>query len=353
MLEAGWPGEGVAFGLPFQSYLDAGGLSFSLAKSAITPLDVWTRLPANPHREVEEPSFHKELGAAYHARICEGREAFAERFVADLDPADYPDALRTNDELKAELVRLGVKPPTTKAAMIEALEAAGYQGQIWQRLREEFDRKNAGKVFLEAKQIERIEWAAAMIERHPHLAPVFRGGFSEVSIFWREPESGCPMKARLDKLHMKAIVDLKSFSNPYGKTFEREVAYAIAARKYYLQAAIYIDAVRAARRMWREKSGFYIAGEGAAHPNPDWLDQWAAIEDDPAFIFVFQQTGVAPVARGYRMPRGNVLSIGAIEYAEIARRVMEWSRAYGDDPWVDDAPIVELQDLDFPAFLGR
>lgn len=349
-----WPGEGVCFGMPHDTYLRMGGLSFSSAKYAlISGMDVWARSSLNPQPEEREQSLYTDLGAAYHARIIEGPEEFAARFAPTLRPEDYPDALVSADDLRSKLRELGAaKVGTRKADMAAALRSLGYEGPIWDELIAEYEAKHSGKTLLDQRLIDRIEYAAAMIERHPDLGPIFRGGFGEVAIFWRESQTGCPMKAKLDKLHLRAIADLKSFSNPQLRSLERAIPYIIAAKKYYLQAAIYIDAVRAARRMWREKTGLFVARAGAPHPTPEWLDRWASQPDDPSFVFVFQQTGTAPVTKGRRLPAGNIMSIGEIEYLTAARRVMEWHQRFGSDPWIDDEPIMDLDDSEFPAFVG-
>jgi hypothetical protein len=48
---------------------------------------------------------HHTLGKAYHCRIMEGAAEFARRFVVELDPADYPNALVHTDQIKAAIMR--------------------------------------------------------------------------------------------------------------------------------------------------------------------------------------------------------------------------------------------------------
>ena len=58
---------------------------------------------------------------------------------------------------------------------------------------------------------------------HQAAARAMTGGYSEVSIFWIDPGSGVRLKARLDYLKVKAIVDLKTFSNSLGKPVRRRL----------------------------------------------------------------------------------------------------------------------------------
>ncbi len=300
----GFPGPRIVFGMPEEQYHAIPALSNSGIKSLlVSPMDFWARSWMNPLREDME-SDAMALGTAFHARICEGRDAFYQRYAVALDQGDYPDALVTMDQLREACEARGLKAAKSKAETQARLLEHDPAIQCWDALVADHEAENVGRIMLPAKMIARIEIAAAMIEKHPALAKAFTGGFPEVSIFWVCAETGVPMKARLDYLKLRAIVDLKTFANQQDKPIDRAVAYTVAQRKYHIQPAVYGEAVAAAKAMLRAEPGAAVFVGDGPHPTPDWLASWVKAED-PAFMFVFQQTGVAPVARGYVFPRAN------------------------------------------------
>jgi hypothetical protein len=337
---------GIHFGLPDEEYHSVPALSNSGIKNLrISTLDFWARSWMNPDKEVETSEF-MEMGKAYHARIVEGREAFLSRYAPMLDVGEYPEAIRTADELRAALADADPKAKKggTKAELAARLLALRPDAVIWETLEKEHANFHAGKTLLPGKLLARIELAAAMIEKHPVLSKAFSGGHPEVSIFWKDETSGVPMKARLDYLKLGAVVDLKTFSNPQGKPIDKAVAWSIAAGRYHVQVAVYQEAVRAAK-------GLVLSG--AVHGTVDggWL-QHLATARQPTFLFVFQQTGIAPVARGYVFPHHLTYDIGVLTMREAQRQFAECVARFGTDPWIDTAEIQTIEDSELPAFIG-
>lgn len=307
----------------------------------------------NPEWEEEESKF-MDLGKAYHTRIVEGKETFYSRYAPALVPDDFPSALRTAEDLRNALPD-GVKKGGNKTELAARILDHIPDAQIWDLMVEEYQAKHEGKEFLSQNLIKKIEIAAAMIEKHPVLCKAFSGGYPEVSIVWNCRDTGVPMKARLDYLKRQAIVDLKTFSNPFNKPVDRAIAYAVASYKLHIQVAVYHEAVEEAKRMLNEAE---VAGVKAMQSilfgefDPYWIGQFANSEQHE-FLFVFQQTGIAPVARGWKFPRHLTYDIGKIAVAEAKRRFKEKLEKFGKDPWVDEAGIQEFDDHDFPAFLSE
>jgi hypothetical protein len=342
------PEPGVYFGMDEAEYHAIPALSNSGIKwLLVSPMDFWARSWMNPDREEPEDTVFTEMGSAYHARILEGREAFYSRYAPALDPEDYPDALRTADEIKAALADADpkAKKAGTKADLIERLLAIRPEAIVWDTLLREHAERHEGKTLLSPALIRKIEISAAMIEKHPTLSKAFQGGQPEVTIIWNCRETGAPMKARIDYLKIRSIVDLKTLSNPLGKPFDRAVTSSMASGKYHIQAAIYCEAVAEARRMIRESD---LCVHGVV--DTDWLKKFAA-SDDCEFAFVFQQTGVAPVARAYKFPKSLVFDCGRIASREARRQFMEYRERFGDDIWLDFSDIHTFEDTDFPAYI--
>ncbi|MGL5735486.1 MAG: hypothetical protein ACRCYS_11520 [Beijerinckiaceae bacterium] len=374
-----FPTPGIYFGIGDEAYHAIEACSASgLKKLAISTMDYWADSKLNPDREPSDSPF-LALGKAYHKRIVEGAEAYAACYAIELDKADYPDALVTMDQIKDAIIEAGEAPissvatgqmkpspikadpdrmkPVTRAAKKEdfAAQLIGIDPdvEIWDFMVESHALQNEGRTMISAKQHARIEIAARMIESDPDLSKAFSGGYPEVAIFWHCPKTGAPMKAKLDYLKLKAIVDLKSFGNAVGRPISRAIDFAISNQRHFIGVVIYRQAVEAAKRM--------IADQGASvvhscdDPSPedhearqDFALRLAKQSEPPTCLWVYQQTGNAPVTRGRIMPVGTVYTItdGALEM--LKRRYVECTRTFGADPWLDIAPIEQTIDEEIP-----
>jgi hypothetical protein len=144
-----------------------------------------------------------------------------------------------------------------------------------------------------------------MIEKHPQLSKAFTGGMPEVSVFWTDAQTGVPCKARFDYLKPRAIVDLKSYENVIGLPVRKAMARCVANYRYHIQAALYLEGARSAGRLIAE-------GRVFGDVDPGFM---RAFVDAPErhFLFVFQQKGPAPLARGMVLAPGLTLDIGREE----------------------------------------
>lgn len=334
---------GIYLGLPVADYLAIKALSASGIKwLAVSPLDFWARSWLCPDPEPTDETPYTELGEAFHTRICEGRATFYERYATALEPGDYPAAIRTADELREACRDLGLKVGGTKADLRARLLEANPAAEIWDDLLSEHAAHHEGKTLLSAQTIKRIEIAAAMIEKHPELSLCFQGGIPELTVVWQDEETGVLCKARFDYVKPRAAIELKTFGNPLGKSIDAAIYGAIASRGYFVSAAHYLDAWPHMLRFVREGR---IFGEAS--------DVLAKLQPDPQYVFVFQQTGVAPLARGKIFPRGMVYDIGKIAVRDARQTFKDCVDLYGNDPWIDSQPISQLDDSEFPAWTGR
>lgn len=349
---------GVYFDMPFDDYLAIPALSSSGIKNLlISSMDFWANSWMNPEPPEEKEARHFLDGRAYHARICEGRAKFEARYVEAFNPGDYPDALLCSDDIKARLRELkeggaSVRLTGRKDELIAQLLAIDESVVVMDCLKSQYAAQHAGREFLARDTLRQINLAAAMIEAHPELSQCFQNGYPEVTVLWIDESYGIPMKARFDFLKIRAIVDLKTFANSLGKPIDRAIYSDIAANKYHIQVANYLTANDYAR-------GFAAQGRIFGEHDKDWLQKYIAAGDEEAgdpnkFIFVFQQKGIAPVARGKIFPKGLVLDCGreAIRSAkEIYCRYME---SHGtESPWVDCSSIDHLEDEGFPVWIAE
>jgi len=248
--------------------------------------------------------------------------------------------------------------PASKPDWIAQLLTLNPKAKVWDKIVADYRAQHLGKEFLDAQSDRRIRIAAKMIMAHPEIGPLFHKGFPEVSIFWYCKKTGAPMKARIDWLRLNAIIDLKSFSNKNGKPVDSAIVTAIASFRYNMQHVIYDEAAQAARELIREHGPKVVQHCDDAvdieliAKRDEWCKKWAEQKDAPAFIFVFQQTGVAPVTRGKKMPRVNMGVFGATQ-AMVTALKRTWIKAatqYGTDPWLDLAPIEEIDDETIPLW---
>lgn len=367
-----FPAEGIYFNMPDEVYHSIHACSASgLKKLSVSSMDYWASSVLNLEREDETEKESgkltpRQLGQAYHAYIVEGPVKFHERFVVALDKeAVAKDAAKTGRKLcvtiadiREAIDALGVKPKgTAKDALIDQLYENDPHAFVWDRMMSDFGKANAGKTFISGKLFRRIAIANAMITGDPQLKDAFTGGHAEVSIFWRCPITGCPMKARLDYLKMMALVDLKSFSNTMGKPVQRAIDMAISNQKYFIPVVVYLEAIAAAKELVKKHKDKavrryqYAMFEGnpvfASHPataeQVEWCWKWAH-QPEPQVLFIFQQTGIAPVTRGRIMGHGTSFMVTDHAVQFLKRKWVKCAKAYGVDPWVDFEPVVATVD---------
>lgn len=333
--------EGLYFGLSEDEYHALPCLSASGIKSLlISPTDFWTWSWMNPNK----PSGDTEariIGTAYHKRILEGKDAFYNRYCYDFNPSDYPNMIKTMDDLKEELSKHGIAPKGKKSDYISTLLSVDPDAQIYDRIYSSWESQRGDKQPLSAELIGRIEQAAAMIENHPQLSKCFSGGYPEVSVVWTD--DGVPFKARFDYLKPNVVIDLKTFQNTMGKPIDRAIYYACASNKYHIQASFYLD--RAMTRAIR------FARDGKTHGDvsKDFITNLSKCTD-PKFMFVFQQKGYASLARGLIFPKNSMFLCGLAAIDKAIQDFKENRDLYGTAPWVDRSPIVEMDDNLFPVF---
>jgi hypothetical protein len=366
--QAPFPEPGIYFGMSDEVYHAIHACSTSgLKHLSVSSMDYWANSLLNPDREIEEKA-HFNLGKAIHCFVLEGEQAYLDRYVVDIDKASFVDEegksilLETTDQIKARLAELGHKPVSkgledaTRAARkedwITQLLEVDPDAPVWERMVTQFHGENLGKQFIDARTDHRIRIAAKMILAHPEIAKTVQGGYPEVAVFWFCPVTGTPMKCKFDYLKMRAIVDLKSFGNKGLKPIDRAIETAIANYRYNLQHVIYVEAAMEARHLIREHGteAIHIEDEARLPEITDWCFKWASQREEPGFIFVFQQMGVAPVTRGKIMPTGTVFSVTKSRAEMLRRKWVESASTYGSDPWLDIVPIDEIEDEAIPLW---
>lgn len=353
-----FPKPGIYFGMPAEEYHAIHACSASgLGHLSISSMDYWAMSVLNEERTEAATKENGELtpmqlGQAYHCFICEGPPEFVKRYAIALDKdACAMDAAAlgqpfcvTIADIRKAIDDAGGKPKgTAKDALTEQLLELVPDAQVWDRMVSDHAKVNRGKVMISHKLFRRIAIAQAMIAGDPQLKNAFTGGHAEVSIFWYDKVTGVPMKARLDYLKMNHLIDLKSFSNKGRKPIQRAIDMAISYEKYFIPVVVYLEAIAAAKEMVRDSKGrdvFKWGGDSEKENNDllAWCWKWAH-QPEPEVLFIFQQTGIAPVTRGRIMNQGGSYEVTKTAVQSLKRKWKRCALTYGTAPWVDFEPV--------------
>ena len=219
--------------------------------------------------------------------------------------------------------------------------------KIWDVELEKYGSDHAGQHLLSQDWLEKIELAAAMVERHPHLSKAFTGGAPEISIFWTCPKIGVNCKARLDYLKPRAIVDLKTMANTLGKPLNEAVAREFASRRYFIQGAFYEEAAAQVARLIKEG----LSDREAPNHDASGLLNALAANHAKTVLFVFQVKGVAPVAMGRTFSAQSLtFQVAQAEIENLKQTYRTYSEKFGSDPWVDASVIEQFTDEEIPGW---
>jgi len=372
------PPPGIYFDMPMATYVSLPALSNSGVKLlAASPMIFWSRSWLNPKYKSPEAD-HFIAGEAYHCRVCEGRDAFQARYAPEYEPDEKQRVLKTVDDIKHEISSTvsivgtseirhtpvtTIEEPDGKGGMrqrkakredwVKQLLEIAPDAPIAELLEQRYCDQFPGKILLPQDLIDRIEIAAAMIERDEGLAPYFRGGMPEVTLIWYCPITGVPMKMRADYLKVRRIVDLKTYENQRLRAPETAIRYEISSYHYNVQVSAYIEGAREVRKLIREHgaSAIYVCGD----PTPERVEQcqafatkWAQHVETDLFTFLFQMKGDAPITRAVHFPMGTVKMVTDDIISLAKKRFAECAATFGADPWIDRAPAYTIPDEEIP-----
>jgi hypothetical protein len=348
---------GIYFGMPEDEYHRDRSMSASGVKDIhVTPLTFWMRSGFNPNR-ADDSTEPKERGKAFHARLLEGAETFAHRYAVAPDIADFPEALDGGAELKARCKELSLPVSGTIAELCKRIREKDPEAVLWPEIIAEFeaDAEANGLTIIKKKLADEIERQVRIVEMHPGTEKALRGGYCEVSIFWTDKETGVPMKSRVDYLKSRAAVELKTFTNPFGKQIDAAIAGSMANNKYMVDAVVRLEAIENAKAMYREHGDAIVHHEA---PPKDWLEAFAHPAPH-AFVFLFLEAGDVPNVRVREFRQREAAKGDENLYWQkghaMFRQGVELYRQfldhYGPDlPWVDPQPMRAFFDTDFPMY---
>lgn len=298
--------DGIYFDLPEDKYHAEKRLSSSGIRDILeNPTFYWFNSNLNPLRE-EKPSQAMLDGKIFHAMILES-ENFKNKFK--------------------------VTPPE-----IEALNKNSTEFKIW---------KSAQTLeVIPFAKYKKFKLICDYLSQDGQILDcnIFNGGFSEVSILWTE--NGIKRKARIDKLTLGRIVDLKSFVKRNKKPLNNYVAEYFFSFRIYLQLIYYERAVK-----------FAIANELPVHGNAEQKEFWEELKHIENFIlmvaFVNRELPQSALKVFTKEQCADVWRLGEKQIAQAEEVFLQYMEKFGaKSAWLQDVNVgvddLMFTDADFP-----
>lgn len=232
---------GMYFGLGEEEYFSDPAINSSLMKHAISgcPYDFWVESPWNPNKPKKKQSDEMLFGKVLHKLLFE-EESFDDEFI----------------------VMPGQKAYSDKRMVI-------YQNQ-----------------YAKAHKMRK-----RLLESNPTIKALLSGeGYPEVSVFWRDEDTGIMLKARHDFFKVYCSADFKTVYSVRDKDLRR----IMHERVYHLQGFHYLESRKQIRRLFIDliKSGREIHDLPIYGQFSDWgfIQKFMDHDKDDAFFNVVQST---------------------------------------------------------------
>lgn len=263
--------EGLYSDLPNDVYHSLSAFSSSLIKELVknTPAHVYRNYFSDIDRKRTTAQRNTlDTGTYGHELILEP-EGFYDRYFRVPLKVDFPDALSTAAEIKAELKNAGIKCTGTKAELVERARAELPHIDIFDAILEDAIEKGAGKQALAEAQarlnskacsslltafddgalshvthkspIDGLVWDDAhRIQQtfltHARAKKLISNGFAELTMIARDADTGLMLKVKFDYINEMAIAsDVKTTRSANPRKFAmqcRDLAYDVQAEFY-------------------------------------------------------------------------------------------------------------------------
>lgn len=352
------PPDGIHFGMPFETYLAAPAVgSGGIKEVLIDELRFWTRSWMNPHPPEKPEKDHQLYGHAFHCRLLEGSDVFESLYYAEPEKTDYEDLIETDGDLRKAIAEFEEKPVTgNKPERVAQLLELWPEANIWDNIIAQAERDAHGRQALKADWVRKFELSASMAENDPEILPYLANGHSEVSLFWHCPVTGIPKKARVDRLQLAGMVDVKSLANSQERPLEDAVAKEIADRRYPFQPSHYLEGGQVVRALVRESDGACIF-QPVETFDPElvkWTVQWAQHAEPDTWTWIFVQKGDAPGVIGWEYEvEGMIRDQYDVFCAEASEKIVALAKQFGGQPWIEKRGVVRESNNKIPAYVMR
>lgn len=244
-----------------EQYHSCGGISKSMLDTIApelqgTPLNYWDRY-INPEREPQEYKHCFAVGDGTHKLVLEPN-TFEKTYAVDFDKSAYPNALDTIADMKAELSKQKYTISGTRRELAERLhyELDYPRERLMWFLEQDHAKSMTGRIAIPATDYKNMMNSLRAIHKDRLASTLLAGAYVEKSFFVTKreiilhPVTGEVLsvedvlrKCRADAISAdgQVMIDLKTTDDVsragFGKT--------IAQRRYHVQAAWYLDVMKA------------------------------------------------------------------------------------------------------------
>ncbi len=291
---------GIYFNLSNDDYHNDDAISNSGVKNLLDcPTKYWWNSPLNPNKEPLDTKALR-IGKLYHCLLLEP-EKFQDEFLV----------LPKGKMLKSFLKERGL---------------------------EEEDISHLTQV--RDGDIEEADKAIKEIKNDPFYTGWFDGGYPEVSIFWKDQDSGLMCKCRFDYLNTTFAVDYKTTQDV------TDIKRTIASYNYNLQSAIYLRGLASLIA----NDNLLIDG---TNEQKEWFKSFKNnLDGNFKFRFLFQEKTEPYISRPVTLA-SDILE-PSIELFEKALEIyLDNFSKYGKEKWASGYDkIEEIKLFDMPSYWG-
>lgn len=283
--------EGIYFQMPEEEYHNIPYFSRSfLEKMLFDQEEGWLVSPYNPDKPEHKPSPQMELGTAIHSMLLEPN-LFKVLYIEQPKYSDYKgvEILKDTKDLKAFLKKVGEKTALLKQELIHVAETYLHPDTqvIWDNVIRDFKLyvEKHSKRILTQNDVEALDGIKESFDCRPKIKEkLLQDGYSEVVIIW-EDFQGLKYKARLDRVNIDTILDLKSFSvkntkKPLQEFLDSEIRY----QNHNFQASVYLDGLKTVITKIRNKEA-----EVFGKVDQEWLSKFLENEQKN-YSIIFTRT---------------------------------------------------------------
>jgi len=351
---------GIYFDMPFDKYIRLNARSCSeLKKLEVSPYNFWYHVIHAPDFTDDEISIQMMWGKLLHCMVLEP-EDFDNQFAVKPNVDEYPEALRTATDLKNWLKDNGEGSSGNKPELIERVELVASQMNrevlIWDVFMENFDDDVAqsGQLVVSAEMYDRAQAARKLIEINPEYNDRFTDGFAEVTIVWKDKDTGVLCKGRIDYLTANTKFDLKTFNNFLSIHFETAIIKAIFSNKYHFQSAMYMSGFKSLQELFKQRKGNFIHGN--LEQTNLALEALENVDHKYALVFIEQSEPFEILGKGFEErerpggSRNSYFKAGNNMFKRSLNNYVRYVKEYGDQPWINWMPFKALSDIECPVW---
>lgn len=350
--------SGIYFGMSDDEYHadDALGSS-SVKRLLINPVGWWAESASGKRvltdlgiakDEPEEESAAKSFGTALHVMVLEPH-LFDQRYVEHEEPPE--EYLTTKNSIRAALERVpGAYVPLASAQRPEYVMAARRAGlaliddwKVDQLIRAEGRNVLSRRWTASLRLIDRLlSMSRADLDGQSMRELLLSDGYSEVSVFWIDEETGARCKARFDYLRTRGIIDLKSYGCPSDAPPLTFFLRQIERYGYELQASHY-------RHAWEAMGALISAGKVFGPVDTGWLKRLRA-DQPPAWDWLAVQSMGMPEIDRISLAAGLVEGAADQQRRQALATYRQYVDRFGlDQPWVSTRGRIVADDATFEA----